>query len=536
VPLQQKTAFLEELRLDFNDQVIQLATTMPATLEQLQRLTEYEENVNALFRTVHSLKPLAGYLGLSTPQRLFEQCESVLSILRSQKSAPSLGRHIEWLELVSDQLSHWKEEMESGSDAFSAVDPRIGERLQIRRADRHPREVLKPLSLLVVTTNPSVLANATKGVAPYFKRFYTASGLEEAKQTYFEHYPDIVFCDYRLDGGHTGLDLYRSISHDDAPLPFLMLTGSGYREEFRKIAHYGIPSLPRPLSLQKLLYELIDMGQLYFGNQRIRMHSEGIKRQIEQIQPLPESIREVIRLCDDEEAPLKELLGAVQRDPVLSALVVKEANSPLYNQRIQSVDRAVSFFGKRVVKALSLSLSTELITPMELDCYRITPEQFKKVSNMRLALMMAWYAKVNARDLGILASTAVISNLGQIILGRELQAQGVCHALQSLVYEHTICDAEEHVMGTTTPEVTADILKQWKFDPLTVDAIRYTYSPDHAPREARRLALANHIVCRLIPANTTELPTGVPDDVAELMEREGLDVEVLGRALEKLAG
>ncbi|MDX1294780.1 MAG: HDOD domain-containing protein [Sulfurimonadaceae bacterium] len=440
-----------------------------------------------------------------------------------------------WLQRVAEQFETWSDDLLIGSSELSPLDADILGLLQLKQQRRHPKEVLAPLSLLVVSTNDVLLENIRKGVKPFVKTIHTAATFDEAQRVYFDHYPDIVLCDFALDDGHTALKLFQKINTEEEALPFLTLLAPEQKRYLRKLALYGLRGLSKPINLKKLVYELIETAQLYFGEQHIRIHSKSIQKQIDSIQPLPGSLQKVIDLCDNDETDVKQIVYAVKDDPILTALVIKEANSPLYNQNAKSVEQAVSFFGKRIVKALTLSLSTQLLEPIELKCYASTAEKFKNVSNMRLALAMMWYSKVDIKALSTLASAAAISNLGQIIIARELVERNACGTLHTLMHEHTVNDAEEQLLGTTTPEVTADILKHWNFDQITVDTVRYAHAPQYAPPEARPLAMANHIISKIVPLNATEFPARLSEALLILMQQEGLDPLPLEKALERLA-
>jgi HD-like signal output (HDOD) protein len=473
------------MKTDFKDLIMKLAIDMPGKLQQMHTPSSYKEGVNTLFRSVHSIKPIASYLDYPEPLKLIQKCETVLNILRTRESLHHQDDLMAWLQRVAEQFETWSDDLLIGSSELSPLDPDILELLQLKQQRRHPKEVLAPRSLLVVSTNDVLLQNIRKGVKPFVKTLFTASSFDEAQKAYFDHYPDIVLSDFTLDDGLTALKLYKKIQNEEDPVPFLTLLAPEQKRYLRKLSIYGLRGLKKPINLKKLVYELIETAQLYFGEQRIQMHSQSIQKQIDNIQPLPGSLQKVLELCDRENTDIKEIVYAVKDDPILTALVIKEANSPLYNQNAKSVEKAVSFFGKRIVKALTLSLSTQLLEPIDLKCYATTAEKFKNVSNMRLALAMTWYSKIDIKALATLASAAAISNLGQIIIARELTALNACSTLHTLMHEHPVYDAEEQLLGTTTPEVTADILKHWNFDQITVDTVRYAIRTSGGPNPCR---------------------------------------------------
>jgi putative nucleotidyltransferase with HDIG domain len=74
---------------------------------------------------------------------------------------------------------------------------------------------------------------------------------------------------------------------------------------------------------------------------------------------LPAVMAEILRICDDPEAPLSQLGEVILRDVALTARVLKIANSPYYgtSQEVSSIRQATLVLGAARVKSLSLSLS-----------------------------------------------------------------------------------------------------------------------------------------------------------------------------------
>jgi HD-like signal output (HDOD) protein len=531
--LEVGSEFYNEVYDDLQAQMEKLASDMPTLVASLSESTRYRENINSLFRMVHNLKSLISYLKIENALKLVVHTEDVLNVLRNRESMSDNPKLHLWFELVGDLFDKWQNELSLRQRTLTPPDPKIFTLLKVKAPKAHPKKVLAPLKVMVVATDLAFLEAITRGISPFVKRCYYSQQLEDAVSFYKEEHPDIVICDYQLDGTHTGIDLFKRISVANTPLPFIMLA-KNEPKVLRKIALFGITLLRHPINLKALVYELIETGRIHYGKQRLKVNSPTIQKHIEQLKPLPDSIRKVITACDSEESDIRSITQIVKDDPILSALVIKEANSPLYNQQATTIDRAVSFFGKRIVKALSLSLSTKLLEPIDLKAYGITTEVFTDVAKMRLALMMVWYAKVDVSKLTVLASVAMIASLGQVIIARTVDERNLTLMFQKLLGELTSCEAEDKLLGITTPEVTADILKYWNFDQTTIDAVRYTYEPGFCPEETLSYALASHIVCSVIPYNATEIPKAISPEIIEVMEKHHIDTALLVKALERL--
>lgn len=90
-----------------------------------------------------------------------------------------------------------------------------------------------------------------------------------------------------------------------------------------------------------------------------KLQFEAKLSSLRSLSTLPAVMAEVLRVCEDPEAPMSELADIIRRDPALSTKVLKVVNSPYYgkSQQVSSVQSAVLTLGAAQVKALALSLS-----------------------------------------------------------------------------------------------------------------------------------------------------------------------------------
>ena len=73
----------------------------------------------------------------------------------------------------------------------------------------------------------------------------------------------------------------------------------------------------------------------------------------------PPILSEVLTLIDPDNSSAKRLADVILKDPMLTARILKVANSPFYGcrQRVNTVDQAVLIIGLNAVKCLVLSIS-----------------------------------------------------------------------------------------------------------------------------------------------------------------------------------
>ena len=91
--------------------------------------------------------------------------------------------------------------------------------------------------------------------------------------------------------------------------------------------------------------------------------------------------------------------------------------------------------------------------------------------------------------------------------------------------------AEREIVGVDTPEVSATIFAQWKFEEGLVDVIRNCQNPEKAEEVDQRPAKILHVVRVAVPIN------GVISDASiaaakELITKYELDMESFDTAIE----
>ncbi|MFZ2891154.1 HDOD domain-containing protein, partial [Sulfuricurvum sp.] len=73
----------------------------------------------------------------------------------------------------------------------------------------------------------------------------------------------------------------------------------------------------------------------------------SIVNSIKSLPPLPKTVIEMQRICNNPDSSIHDLVKTVEGDPMIVANLLKAANSPLYSFRrdINNVAQAVGLFG-----------------------------------------------------------------------------------------------------------------------------------------------------------------------------------------------
>jgi HD-like signal output (HDOD) protein len=184
---------------------------------------------------------------------------------------------------------------------------------------------------------------------------------------------------------------------------------------------------------------------------------------------------EINNICSDPKSSLNEVASIVKKDPISTATILKRVNSPLYGimNNITTVEKAVAMLGKASTKAYILENAIKNNFEVNLDAYGMSELDFSLVAQKRTSLMIKWYSRVSFSKLSILATSSTISNIGQILISKEILDTSRKEEFFELLDDSTMYEAEKELVDMTTEEVTAIILEHWDFDPTLIDSIRY---------------------------------------------------------------
>lgn len=216
--------------------------------------------------------------------------------------------------------------------------------------------------------------------------------------------------------------------------------------------------------------------------------NESIKSSIKSLPPLPESVAQIQRICAMPDASLADLSAVVEKDPMITANLLRAANSPFYgfSREIKNVQQAVSLFGMATVKGLALSGAIKNVLKIDLSPYGMTQNDFANISQAHFAFVNSWIKVVSRPALDILAPSAFLHLTGSVVIAQELVAQNKSAEFSAILAEgKNFCDAEFAVLEVNTPTITAEIFEHWRFDVSMIDAIRASANPSEATSEQK---------------------------------------------------
>ena len=221
----------------------------------------------------------------------------------------------------------------------------------------------------------------------------------------------------------------------------------------------------------------------------------------------PESVISLLEIIEDPVVEVTRLLPIVERDPGLTAGLLKLCNSPIYNfkRRIGSPREALVLVGNMTFARMCFTLSMKPILERDLPGYSLALDQLWRHC-LGTAYGAAFLVKATGHgDLRDRAFTAgLLHDIGKLILNVTIeqvtcdpalgnQRLGLVRAKNRL---RITPDIERRQTGFDHAEAGASLLESWDFPPQLVDAVRWHHDPSQADnnRIARAIQVADKVV------------------------------------------
>ncbi len=265
--------------------------------------------------------------------------------------------------------------------------------------------------------------------------------------------------------------------------------------------------------------------------------TEDILKKIKQLPPLPESAMQIEAVYQDPDSSFNDMVKILEKDPLLTADILKAANSPLYgfSREINAISQAVGLFGMGTVRGFALASIVKKSFSLDLSPYGINNEMFSALSKKQHGLVTAWCIRKENKYLGVLSPAAFLVEIGKVIIAQQVIADGKQEEFRDALKElGDVEAAERQVVGVDTPEVSATIFAQWKFEEGLVDVLGHCMNPEEAdtPEGVRPAAILNAV--RLaVPINGVVTDASI-EAAKEIITKYDLNMEAFETAIENV--
>jgi HD-like signal output (HDOD) protein len=230
------------------------------------------------------------------------------------------------------------------------------------------------------------------------------------------------------------------------------------------------------------------------------------------------------------------MVKILEKDPLLTADILKAANSPLYgfSREINTINQAVGLFGMGTVRGFALASIVKKSFTLDLSPYGIDNEMFSLLSKKQHALTTSWCIRKENKLLGVLSPAAFLVEIGKVLIAQQIIADKTQEKFkEALIATQDVEAAEREVTGVDTPEVSATIFEHWRFEAGLVETIRNCLNPENAKDDIKKAAQILQVVRTAVPINGVITETSTLA-AKELITKYNLDMESFDKALQNI--
>ena len=263
-----------------------------------------------------------------------------------------------------------------------------------------------------------------------------------------------------------------------------------------------------------------------------------LKEKIRQLPALPESAIKLEAIYHNPDSTFDDMVKVLECDPLLTADILKAANSPLYGftREINSITQAVGLFGMGTIRGFALAMIIKRCFDLDLSPYNISNMQFSDLSKTQSALAVTWYLRRNPKMMEFLSPASFLIEIGKVMLSHFLLDEGKADEFKErLATAESVKELEIEFCKTYTAEVSADIFDFWKFDEGLVELIRHAGNPEACETELLQEATKVLQVIRVAAGADGIFTDESLAKAAALIAEYDLDLKSFEAAIEKMS-
>ncbi|NUQ01070.1 MAG: HDOD domain-containing protein [Armatimonadetes bacterium] len=262
---------------------------------------------------------------------------------------------------------------------------------------------------------------------------------------------------------------------------------------------------------------------------------------VARVPALPSSAAEALRLAQDDQVRLDRLGGVIERDPALTANLLRLANCAWFGfaRRVPTVREALIRLGGREVVHVVLAAIAAPYLQRPVRGYDLPVGVLWERSVATAVGAVELANALGLRPPGSLFEAALLADIGKIVLGSFVEAEA--EPITSLAYEQEMSfeQAEREVLGISHAEVGAALLDGWLLPEEIVEVVRYHHQPELSgqARLATVLVHAADALCMILGQGTGAdgLNYRLSDCVAQELPLQKLPADELVSILQERA-
>lgn len=228
---------------------------------------------------------------------------------------------------------------------------------------------------------------------------------------------------------------------------------------------------------------------------------QDVLNELDALPSFPENIQDLWNLCNSPSASIQVITSRVEKDPALTAQVLKLANSAGFMTRTRNpgLTDAIKIIGLKGLGNLLMVAGARKIMSSR---YRKKDLESIWDNSNRVSFFAGKIARQDAYARDFASVSGLLYELGKIVL-ISLKPE-LIQKIQDMLERGRIRNTalmEEVALGIAHPEVGAMLAERWQFPEAIVQAIRFQQKPLQAPEPFKRLIHSVYLAVRIQQAS-----------------------------------
>ncbi|MDD5051272.1 MAG: HDOD domain-containing protein [Sulfuricurvum sp.] len=253
--------------------------------------------------------------------------------------------------------------------------------------------------------------------------------------------------------------------------------------------------------------------------------------------PIPDSLLEIQHISNDPYSSLKDLANVIQKDPMLTANILKLANAPIYGleEHVNTIQQAISLFGISSIVGFAMVHAIESTLNVDFLPYKINSAKFLEIANMQNALAFHWKDGLDNAKTNIFLTASFLMSVGSLLISDYIIKENLTQKFQSALSENnTLDEIETEICGFSHKMISAAMFEVWDFDQRIVQAIRQSTFAG-ASQEAIDIVSSRLAVISAAVNLKEQLSENSIASAIELASNLGLDAQEFKNIIERIS-
>ena len=209
--------------------------------------------------------------------------------------------------------------------------------------------------------------------------------------------------------------------------------------------------------------------------------SKKLTAAVEKMPAFPKSVQRILELSRDINCPPKELVGVIEKDPVMTMKLLRIINSAYYSfpKQITSVNQSIVYIGLNTIKNMALSFAVIGVLPQQNAAgYDMQRYLMHSLVTASLARILCQKFNKDGTDPGDCNLAGLLHDFGKVVFAQFLPAEFKLALTYSAENNVPLHIAERNTIGVDHSIVGAMLVEGWQFPKNLGDTIRHHHDDD----------------------------------------------------------